>query len=69
MSPANAKDLLPFTASGQMFPQIARYNKHNAPRFKSGEDVTFSMVEGPPSTNITVRFDGWLKPAGANEDL
>ncbi len=69
MSPANAKDLLPTSPQGQVFPQIARYNKHNAPRFKSGENVWFNMVEGPASTNITVRFDGWLKPAGTNEDL
>lgn len=68
MGPGTMKDALPFTPQGQIFPQIGRYNKHSAPRFKSGENVWFCIVNGPATTNITVKLDGWLKPTGADED-
>ena len=67
-SPALCRIFIPATPQGQVFPNVATFGEHSAPRFKSGEDVVFYLTNGPANTNVTVRVDGWLKPAGTNED-
>lgn len=67
-NPTTLKDFFPKTSATQLFPTLQSYGEHAAPRFKRGENVVFRIFNGPASTNITVKIDGWLKPAGANED-
>jgi len=67
-NPTTLKDFFPKTSATQLIPLLQSYGEHAAPRFKNGENIVFRIFNGPATTNITVKIDGWLKPAGVNED-
>lgn len=61
-SPGNILEFAPRQGQTQCLPFIEDYSHTHCPKFRSGEDMYFYGQGLPASTNLSVNFQGTLKP-------
>jgi len=67
-SPATIADWFPppegglgLAATPNILPYYKEFNRFNSPEFQTPDNVTFQLVNGPATVNITVLIYGWLQ--------
>ena len=72
-SSGNANDPLdgttfPSTSAPSSLPQVATWNRANAPLFRDGEELRVGIVGGPAGGQMFVRAAGFLEPITLDAD-
>jgi hypothetical protein len=67
-SPINIADYFPPPSGGisesatpNIIPYYKEFNRHDSPEFQAPDNVYFSLINGPISTNVTCILYGWLE--------